>query len=189
QSLVGHDGGATSLVFSPDNRRLYCGQAIGGALVRNVASGQCQQTWKAGESTGSPFAIDRRMTSIGLSRDGLTLATCASSVNNEFVDPVRLWNTQTGALIRDFTAENTHGRPMALSPDGSLIATGGKSVRLRDARTGELIRELNGHLKRTQSIVFSSDGRRIFAGGSYGTTNIWEVATGKHLVTLFAFHN
>jgi len=52
-----------------------------------------------------------------------------------------------------------------------------------------MLRELYGHLKRTQSIVFSADGRLIFAGGSYGTTNLWEVATGKHLVTLFAFPN
>jgi hypothetical protein len=27
----------------------------------------------------------------------------------------------------------------------------------------------------------------LVAGGSYGTTNVWEVATGRHLVTLFAF--
>ncbi len=76
---------------------------------------------------------------------------------------------------------------MALSPDGSIIATGGKSVRLWDVRTGKLLRELTGHLKRTQSIVFSADGRLLVEGGSYGTTNAWEVATGRHLVTLFAF--
>src|SRR5258707_1074075 len=51
----------------------------------------------------------------------------------------------------------------------------------------EKLRELFGHLKKTQSIVFSADGRMLFAGGSYGTTNAWEGATGRHLVTLFAF--
>jgi WD40 repeat protein len=76
---------------------------------------------------------------------------------------------------------------MALSPDGEIVATGGKSVRLWDARTGQLLRELLGHLKRTQSITFSANGRLVFSGGSYGTTNAWEVATGRHLVTLFAF--
>ena len=29
--------------------------------------------------------------------------------------------------------------------------------------------------------------RLLISGGSYGTTNAWEVATGRHLVTLFAF--
>jgi hypothetical protein len=50
-----------------------------------------------------------------------------------------------------------------------------------------MLRELFGHLKRTQSIVFSDDGRLVFAGGSYGTTNVWDVKTGRHLITLFAF--
>jgi WD40 repeat protein len=76
---------------------------------------------------------------------------------------------------------------MALSPDGSIVATGGKSVKLWDVRTGKLLRDLHGHLKRTQSIAFSADGRLIVSGGSYGTTNVWDVATGRLLVTLFAF--
>jgi WD40 repeat protein len=50
-----------------------------------------------------------------------------------------------------------------------------------------MLRELFGHLKRTQSIAFSADGRVLVAGGSYGTTNVWEVATGRHVVTLFGF--
>jgi WD40 repeat protein len=54
-------------------------------------------------------------------------------------------------------------------------------------RTGKLVREFSGHLKLTQSITFSADGRLLVSGGSYGTTNVWEVATGRHLVTLFTF--
>jgi WD40 repeat protein len=108
-------------------------------------------------------------------------------VNQTFAEPVRLWDVRTGALKRRFSEPAITGRPMALSPDGSVLATGGKTVRLWDARTGQPLRELFGHLKRTQSITFSADGRLLVSGGSYGTTNAWEVATGRHLVTLFAF--
>jgi WD40 repeat protein len=108
-------------------------------------------------------------------------------VNGEYVDPVRIWDAKSGSLGREFGAEGIHGRPMALSPDGSIVATGGKSVKLWDVRSGKLIRELFGILKRTQSIAFSANGKLIVSGGSYGTTNLWEVATGRHLVTLFAF--
>jgi WD40 repeat protein len=187
RTLAGHKEGATSLAFSPDGKVLYCGEAPGGSRTWEVASGRLLQTCKAGESKAELFTVDRRLTSIGLSRDGQTLATCGSSVNNEFVDPVRLWDARTGELKRDFAVERIHGRPMALSPDGAIVATGGKSVKLWDVRTGTMLRELYGHLKRTQSIVFSTDGRLIISGGSYGTTNVWEVATGRHLVTLFAF--
>src|SRR5204862_4021064 len=54
-------------------------------------------------------------------------------------------------------------------------------------RTGKQLRELFGHQKKTQAITFSADGRLLVSGGSYGTTNAWEVATGRHLVTLFTF--
>src|SRR5262249_30435228 len=122
-----------------------------------------------------------------LSRDAKTLATCTTSVNQTIAEPVILWDVATGEMKRRFTEPPVAGRPMALSPDGTVLATGGKSVRLWDVRTGKLLRELSGHLKRTQSIIFSADGRVVFSGGSYGTINAWEVATGRHLVTLFTF--
>lgn len=186
--LPDHAGGATSVTFASGGKTLIGGQGHGGARLWDVHTGRLLQTCQAGgPKATSPVTIDRLMNSIGLGRDGELLATCASSVNNEFVDPVRIWDVRTGALVRDFTAENIHGRPMALSPDGSILATGGKSVQLWDVRTGQKLRQLFGHLKRTQSITFSTDGRLLFAGGSYGTVNAWEVATGHHLVTLFAF--
>jgi WD40 repeat protein len=175
------------VAFTQDGKTLIGGQAKGGARLWDVQTGRLLQTYQTAGPKSQGFTIDRLMNSIGLSSDGATLATCASSVNNEFVEPVRIWDVRTGKLVRDFAAENIHGRPMALSPDGSILATGGKAVQLWDVRTGKKLRQLLGHLKRTQSITFSADGRLLFAGGSYGTTNAWEVATGRHLVTLFAF--
>jgi WD40 repeat protein len=100
---------------------------------------------------------------------------------------VRFWDAQTGGLKKEFTDKGHGAHPVALSPDGSILAAGGKSVKLWDVRTGKLLRELSGHLKLTHSITFSADGRLLVSGGSYGTTNVWEVATGRHLVTLFTF--
>src|SRR5262249_33039185 len=107
------------------------------------------------------------------------------TVGNTYGEPVRLWDTRTGEMRRELNS--TGGRPIALSPDGTILATGGKVIGLWDVRTGKRLRELHGYLKKTQSIAFSADGRLLFSGGSWGTTNAWEVATGRHLVTLFAF--
>jgi WD40 repeat protein len=82
--------------------------------------------------------------------------------------------------------ERCQGLNCSLKADLSWF-DGGKSVKLWDGRTGAMLRELNGILKRTQSIVFSADGQSIVSGGSYGTTNIWDVRTGKLQLTLFAF--
>jgi WD40 repeat protein len=108
-------------------------------------------------------------------------------MGNSYSEPVRFWDPRSGGLEKEFTTEAHSARPIALSPDGSILATGGKTIKLWDVRTGKLLRELFGHLKKTQAITFSADGRLLVSGGSYGTTNAWEVATGRHLVTLFAF--
>src|SRR5262249_22636581 len=112
-----------------------------------------------------------------------TLVTSAGG----FEGPARFWDTQTGELKKEFADKGHGAQPVALSPDGSILAAGGKTVKLWDVRTGKLLRELFGHLKLTYSITFSADGRLLVSGGSYGTTNVWEVATGRHLVTLFTF--
>ena len=187
RTLPSHAGGATSLVYAADGQSLVCGDGHGGTRLFDARTGRLLHTCPNADTQPGLFTGDRLLNSIGLSADGSVLATCTSSINNEFVDDAEIWDARTGKLIRSFAAEKIHGRPMALSPDGTLLATGGKSVKLWDVRTGKLVRELYGHLKRTQSIVFSADGRLLVSGGSYGTTNAWEVETGRHLATLFAF--
>ena len=187
RTLPGHVRGATSLAFSADGAALACGGGDGTTSLWEIRTGRRVRTFRPAYSQAGTIKGDRPMTSIALSRDGETLATCTAGVNQTFAEPVRIWDVRTGELKREFSEPTITGRPMALSPDGTVLATGGKSVRLWDARTGKPLRELFGHLKRTQSITFSADGRLLVSGGSYGTTNAWEVATGRHLVTLFAF--
>jgi WD40 repeat protein len=187
RTLAGHARGATSLAFSADGMALACGAGDGTTSLRETRTGRLLRTFKPANSQGSEVKHDRPITSIVLSRDGETLVTSTAGVNQSFAEPVRIWNVRTGELVRVFTEPSIRGRPMALSPDGAILATGGKSVRLWDTRTGKSRGELIGHLKRTQSICFSADGRLLFSGGSYGTTNAWNVATTRHLVTLFAF--
>jgi WD40 repeat protein len=187
RTLPGHVRGATSLAFSADGAALACGGGDGTTSVWDPHTGRRIHALRSGFSQAWTTTTDRPMTSVALSRDGKTLATCTAGVNQTFAEPVRIWDARSGELKREFSGPAVPGRPMALSPDGTVLATGGKSVRLWDARTGQPLRELFGHLKRTQAITFSADGRLVVSGGSYGTTNAWEAATGRHLVTLFAF--
>jgi WD40 repeat protein len=187
RTLSGHARGATSLAFSADGAGLACGAGDGTAFVWDARTGRRLHALRPQPAKSRTFTSDRPITCVALSRDGGTLAACTAGVNQTLAEPVRIWDLRTGELKRTFSEPEITGRPIALSPDGAVLATGGKSVRLWDARTGQPLRELFGHLKRTQSMAFSADGRLLVSGGSYGTTNAWEVATGRHLVTLFAF--
>jgi WD40 repeat protein len=187
QTLAGHAGGATSLAFSADGALLVCGEGQGATRLWEARTGRLLRTCKAATSQAATVTGDRLFTSVALSPDGATLAACSATMGNTFSEPVRFWDTRSGELKKEFADQPHNARPIALSPDGSILAAGGKSIKLWDVRTGKLLRELLGYLKKTQSIAFSADGRLLFSGGSYGTTNAWEVATGRHLVTLFAF--
>jgi WD40 repeat protein len=177
--------GATAVAFSADGAMLVCGQAQGGARLWETKTGRLLRACKAPRPQAA--AGDRPFTSIALSPDGGTLVTNSVDADSFFYEPAKLWDVQTGKLQKEFADKGHGAHPVALSPDGSILAAGGKSVRLWDVRTGKLLRELSGHLKITESITFSADGRLLVSGGSYGTTNIWEVANGRHLVTLFTF--
>jgi WD40 repeat protein len=185
QTLTGHAGGVTSLAFSVDGALLACGEGHGATRLWDARKGRLLRTCKPKGARAAPRR--RLLTSVALTPDARTLVTNAASMGASFNEPVRFWDTQTGELKKEFTDKGHGAQPIALSPDGSILAAGGKSVKLWDMRTGKLIREFSGHLKITQSITFSADGRLLVSGGSYGTTNAWEVATGRHLVTLFTF--
>src|SRR5262245_2863486 len=187
QTLEGHAGGATSLAFSADGALLACGDGHGATRLWDVKTTRLLRTCKAAASKAANVTNDRLFTSVALSPDGATLAACAATMGNSYTEPVRLWDARCGELKKELTVEAHSARPIALSPDGSILATGGKTIKLWDVRTGKLLRELFGYLKKTQSLAFSADGRLLVSGGSYGTTNAWEVATGRHLVTLFTF--
>src|SRR5262249_35783118 len=150
RTLTGHEGGATSLAFSRDGGTLVCGEGKGGARVWDARTGRLLRTCKATASQAGAVTTDRMFTSVAFSPDGATFAACAATVGNTYGEPVRLWDTRTGEMRRELNS--TGGRPIALSPDGTILATGGKVIGLWDVRTGKRLRELHGYLKKTQSI-------------------------------------
>ncbi len=69
---------------------------------------------------------------------------------------------------------------LAVSPDGTLLATAGAdgTARLVDARTGATLHVLKGHTASVWSPDFSADGKRLATASSDGTVRLWNVASG-----------
>ena len=119
---------------------------------------------------------------IVLSPDGRTVYTSL---------PLTAYDVATGRTV--WATKHESWLVLDVSPDGKLLASeihddessSSKSgpIRLTDARTGETQRILRGHEDQPFDIRFSSDGRRLASVSTAGELIVWNVSTGKPLVT------
>ncbi len=118
---------------------------------------------------------------IALSRDGNVLATGGAD------GIVRLWDTRTGKLIREFNP-GMHIYAVALSPDASRLAcsTTQGDVRTFDVQTGKAqTRDPQSTRKQGERLVFTSlaisPNGKLLAGVAEGTTYVWRLADAERI--------
>ena len=99
---------------------------------------------------------------------------------------LRIWDAETGILIRVLSVPGTRPRFAAYSPDGKRIISGlrDNTARIWDALTGAQQLVLTGHGAAVQSAAFSHDGTRIVTASQDKTARIWDALTGSQLAVL-----
>jgi WD40 repeat protein len=177
-------GWTANIFFAPDSKTFATG---GGNNAHAVL------LWET--ATGKPVepfpGHTSPVTSVAFSPDGTTAAT-SSSMRGDPV--VRLWDPQTGRLLRSLQAGSGFGgvSAVAFSPDGATLATcgwlGENKVRLWDAATGRERHVLVGHEAGCTCVAFSPDGKRLASVDAYccnkrheyeGQLCIWDAEAGN----------
>jgi hypothetical protein len=98
---------------------------------------------------------------------------------------VEVWEVSTGKRVRSWDLGQRSGyTPLALSPDGSLVAAGGEVF---DTGSGKRLRALRADGHGVTGVAFSGDGLVVATGGERGEVCVWEAATGQ-LRRRFAGH-
>ncbi len=209
KTLMAHADSANSVVFSSD-----------GETIASSSNDRTIRLWNAntGELLRTLTGHVENVNTIAFSPDGNTIASgsgrlvylgggedSGTCVGQE----IRLWNANTGELIKTLTGHTSVVNSVVFSPDGKTIASGsghwmgyegkasaGEEIRLWNANTGELIKTLTGHKDVVSSVAFSPDGSYIVSGDWYdwdgylssgtwsGEIRVWDAHTGEHLKTL-----
>jgi WD40 repeat protein len=96
-------------------------------------------------------------------------------VSGQTEGTIKLFDVSTGAIARQWNAK-AQLRSLAISPDGSVLATGlRKDVKLWKLETGELQDTLSGHGNWVGSLAFSADGK-LLASASGDGVKLWHLA-------------
>lgn len=99
-------------------------------------------------------------------------------VSGSYDRTLRVWNVESGALVRVFTGHSTPVTSAALSPGGVRVVSGSDDGTLCvwNANTGVCERKLQGYHRRPVIVTaFSPRGTHIISGSNDGTLCLWSV--------------
>lgn len=100
---------------------------------------------------------------------------------------VRMWDIETGRLLRSLRGHTNDIRAIVFTPDGQTMATGSedRTIRLWNGVTGEPTKLLfTRYDHNVCSLSLSPDGLMLARGSHNKDIKIWEVTTGTELMTL-----
>jgi WD40 repeat protein len=99
---------------------------------------------------------------------------------------VRIWDAVTGQPRHILEGHKDAVSAVAISPDGSWLATGGNdgTVRIWDAVTGQPRHILEGHVDWVKAVAISPDGSWLATTSFDGTVRIWDVSTSTEIAAL-----
>ena len=178
-TITGHTGGVKALAYVEDNRIRACGTGLDDKL----------RLWDAG--TGHQLSILREHTgltqSVAFSKDGKILASGGNENSTILLSDVPTRGNGGGfrddTLLLTFTG-NAHGiTALALSPEGSVLASGGKDgrIHLLDVATRTNMTILRGAESTVTALAFVPDGTILFSGEENGTIRAWDAHSGEAL--------
>src|SRR6266849_4410726 len=94
--------------------------------------------------------------------------------------PRYTYRTQPSAIYRGHMGPALN---VAWSPDGTMVASGGRdsSVQVWNTQSGKRLLVYQGHSNEVLGIAWSPDGRHIASASRDSTVQVWDARTGKRL--------
>ena len=157
------EGPIESVAYGPEGRRLLLGSWDGTAQIVDLASG------------GEPLTIAHGgfIHAVAFAHNGRWVATGG----NDRI--LRVWNADTGNLLRAFEGHEDGVLSVAFSPDDRWLLSSSYdgTARLWDVATGASLAVLRGHSWWVWQADFSPDASQIVTAGQDGRAIVWSLRT------------
>jgi WD40 repeat protein len=165
---------ATSLAYSPDGKLLVAGTAnqdVDGA------------TWVWDAESFSVLHTRKQaypVISVAFDKDGRFASGNASG-------EVLFWRKRGDySQVTEF-AHRSPVSSIAFGSNGELISAGGASINIWNTTTNKWERGISGNFQSVECISVSTNGETLATGGSDQTVRLWDVQTGKELLSFGSF--
>jgi len=114
------------------------------------------------------------MNRLAWSPDGSLLASTS------FDNTLKIWNADSGLLVRTLSGHILPVYCVAWSPDGLMLVSGShdRTVRIWDASSGQTVKVLQGHELGVYSLHWSPNGKIIASGDIVATIRVWDAESG-----------
>lgn len=99
---------------------------------------------------------------------------------------IRLWDMETGNLLRTLEGHSSDVTGVAWSPDGQTLGSGSydNTIRLWDIGTGKAHTTIKAGSTGVLCVAWSPDGQLLASGLENSTLRLWDTKKGKFCVTL-----
>jgi WD40 repeat protein/serine/threonine protein kinase len=167
-------GRIESLAFSPDGQMLAVGDEASVSVWQTTSDWRTEATtlvWRAPSTVAETLLF---------THTGDTLIAALDSD-----DKIGFWDARTGTLLRHLDCSS--GGLVALSPDGSLLATNDDSdqIQVWEYSNVNPLFETEGAIDGRSSLVFAPDGKTLLSANFDGTIQAWHLPTRQPLGVLY----
>ncbi len=170
-TLRGHSGGITSVMYSPKNDQIVSSSWDTTVRLWNIDTGKTQLILKDHH---------HEAVNVAYSPNGDQIASIS------YDNTIKLWDVCNGNLLQTLKGHSKIVTSVAYSPKGNQLASASydDTVRLWDLSSGALLHTLKAHKSIVTSIAYLSEGDQLVSASWDKTLLIWDVREGKVIHTL-----